>query len=1007
MLRTSVLAAACGLALAAAPLATAHAQTTTGNLRGYVTGAGGAPVADAQVAARSLESNATRGTTTNASGFYYIGGLRPGPYEVTVRRLGMTPATRQVRVSIGETIDLNVPLSEAAVQLTTVQVTAAPAGAESRTSEVGTNISRDQIDHLPNFERNFLDIAKLAPGITATAVNSTDKTFAAGGQPAEAINVFIDGASYKSDVLTGGVAGQNASKGNPFPQDAVQEFRVVTQNYKAEYQRAGSAIITATTRSGTNDLEASAFGYNVQRSLVSRDAFTAGRNGPRPQYNRTQAGGSVGGPIVRDKLFYFGTYEYNRRAEPAYVLFGGDSTKAPAALLSQLRPFTGSFAQEFAEHLGFGKLTWNATSRSTVDATLSIRDDHDFRGFGGQTSYEARENLDISVNTGTANWRYAADRWLNEAQATFQSYTWKPTWINGDLIGRQYDNILRVGGKDSQQDFNQGRLSLRDDITRSAVQLAGDHVFKVGGNVDFLNYKAVKAFTLNPVFFFRSDESYAQPYRANFGFGDQDVKTNNTQFGAYAQDDWTIGKRLVLNLGIRWDAETNMINNDYVTPKALADSLRGPLNNQLFVRQTVPDPSNPGGSRQIQVRTVDLLGGIDNFISTGNNRPIYKKAFQPRLGASYDLRGDNNTVLFGGFGLYYDRDVWNNLLDEQFRRQYGVYTVDFRSSAAACAAETDATIRGRCTAWDPRYLDPAQLRTLSGSVGIPEVFLVKNNLVPPSTRQYSGGVRQTWGPVLITASYNGVRGRNYMNFIRGAYTIGTPGAARQNYAAVFLTDDRVRTWYDAMQLQVEKPLRGRSRWGGQIAYTLSKSTEQGQSTDLFWGFDERYPTVADRPRLQAPGDQRHTVVANAVLRLPADITFSTIVNLGSGIAVNAIDQTNGTAVFQQRNYIFTPPTRPFLGLGHVFATQEVNMRAEKAVRVGGGNRVSIVADLFNAFNNKNYGCFNTTIPVAGQTNSAYGTPGCAGLGTRLQLGARYGYSRAPEARTSGGTGGDR
>ena len=170
-----------------------------------------------------------------------------------------------------------------------------------RTSEVGTNISQQQIENLPNFERNFLDIARLAPGITATNVNSTDKKIAAAGQPAEAVNIFIDGATYKSDVLTGGVVGQDASKGNPFPQDAVQEFRIVTQNYKAEYQKAGSAIITATTRSGTNDFELSAFGFNVNNNYVAPDAVTAARGGLPPQYKRWQAGASIGGPIQQDR----------------------------------------------------------------------------------------------------------------------------------------------------------------------------------------------------------------------------------------------------------------------------------------------------------------------------------------------------------------------------------------------------------------------------------------------------------------------------------------------------------------------------------------------------------------------------------------------------------------------------------------------------------------------------------------------------------------------------------
>jgi hypothetical protein len=253
----------------------------------------------------------------------------------------------------------------------------------------------------------------------------------------------------------------------------------------------------------------------------------------------------------------------------------------------------------------------------------------------------------------------------------------------------------------------------------------------------------------------------------------------------------------------------------------------------------------------------------------------------------------------------------------------------------------------------------------------------------------------------VTLTYNGVRGRNYMNFIRGAYTIGTPGAARQNYGAVFLTDDRVRTWYDAVQVQVDKPLRQTTKWGGSVAYTLGRAEEQGQSTDLFWGFDEKYPTVADRPRRRAPGDQRHKIVANGVFRLPADIVFSSIVNLATGVTENAIDNSNGTGQFQQQIYTFTPSNRPFLGVGHVFAFQQVDMRAEKALRFASGQSVSIVADLFNAFNNANYGCFNTTIPVRGQTNAAYGTPGCAGLGTRLQLGLRYAF-RGTEVGATGG-----
>src|SRR5580765_2115485 len=346
--------AVAALAAIASPVS---AQTTTGNIRGYVRGPNNTPVPDAQVAARNPAMGLNRGTVSNSSGFYTLAGLRPGDYELTVRRIGFSPQTRNVTVGIGQTLTLDFSIQEAAAQIAAVAVVATPTET-ARTSEVGTNVTEEQIQRLPNFERNFLDLARIAPGITPTAVNNTDKFISAGGQPPEAVNVFVDGASYKNDVLRGGVVGQDASKGNPFPQGAVQEFRIITQNYKAEYQKAASAIITATTRSGTNQWEADAFAFGVGKSYVARDAFSASRGDPRPDYSRLQAGGSLGGPIVQNKLFFFGTYEFNGRNEPEYVRLGGDTLFAPPSLVSGLQPLTGQSTSEFREHLGFGKLTW-------------------------------------------------------------------------------------------------------------------------------------------------------------------------------------------------------------------------------------------------------------------------------------------------------------------------------------------------------------------------------------------------------------------------------------------------------------------------------------------------------------------------------------------------------------------------------------------------------------------------------------------------------------------------
>ncbi|MCC6930787.1 MAG: TonB-dependent receptor [Gemmatimonadaceae bacterium] len=947
----------------------AQAQTTTGAIRGYVRDSAGTPIGDAQVIARNAAMGAERIATTNSNGFYNLAGLRPARYDLQVRRLGYSAQTRAVTVGIGEVLTLDLQLAQTATQIAGVRILSTETTETARSSESGTNVSRQQIENLPNFERNFLDIAKLVPGITASTVNNSDKFLAAGGQPAEAVNVFVDGATYKNDVLRGGVVGQDASKGNPFPQAAVQEFRVITQNYKAEYQKASSAIITATTRSGTNTWEGELFGYGIGKAYVARNPIEVLNGSPRSRYERLQAGGSLGGPIAKDKLFFFGTYELNFRDEPQYVTLGGNAAQAPTGL--NPAQYTGAFTSQFREHLGFGKLTWLKSSRSTVDASLNVRTENDFRGFGGQTSYQSAEDVAIRTLTGVANWRYAGEKWLNEAQVNVQNFVWNPRPRNPGLIGRDYAGIIRIGGREGRQEFTQGRIALRNDVTRSGVQLGGDHVFKGGASIDFLGYEGIKDFFFTtPLLRYRAEENYVRPFQAQFGFGNPKISADNIQIGGYLQDDWTVTPKFTINAGIRWDIETNGINNSYVTPKALADSLR-----LLAPQMTVGQPTASG---TVVRRPINDLGGIENFITTGrSDRPINLGAIQPRLGFSYDLKGDGRTVVFGGVGIYFDRNYWNTLFDEQYLRQFRRLTINFKDS---CAVD-----EFNCAVWDSRFEDPAQLRTL-GFATAPEVFLVKNNLEAPRTNQFSAGVRQAIGGYQLTVSYNGIRGYNGMNFIR----VSPWGGFAPNYSTIFATDDRVKTWYDAFQLQASKPLAG-SRWGGSLAYTLAKMEEQGQSTDLFWGFDDRYTTVADRPRRVTPGDQRHQLVANAIVRLPADFMLSGVVNLGTGIASSATDASAGWGQFTEKTYVYQPPTRAFLGVGHVFNNQNLDIRLEKGFFVRGGQRVSISADLYNSLNSRNFGCYDATIfPTSGNANLKYNKPNCAALGRRLQVGLRYG-----------------
>ncbi len=253
-----------------------HAQTSTGTLRGRITAAvGGAPITDAEIQATNVSTGAKRGTTSKEDGAYVIPGMIPGVYNVVVRRIGSGAQTRQVVVQVGATQLENFALTQQAVQLQGVSVTAAPA-VETRTSEVATNITPAQLQNLPTSDRNFLDLAALAPGVTVSEDRIDQQQFRtvqAGGQPPTAVNLYIDGTSFKNDLTFGGIAGQDASRGNPFPRNAVQEYRVISQNFKAEYQKASSALITATTKSGGNTWSGSAI-YDYQNaSMVSLDTF--------------------------------------------------------------------------------------------------------------------------------------------------------------------------------------------------------------------------------------------------------------------------------------------------------------------------------------------------------------------------------------------------------------------------------------------------------------------------------------------------------------------------------------------------------------------------------------------------------------------------------------------------------------------------------------------------------------------------------------------------------------
>ena len=924
------------------PWGAALAQTTTGSVRGYVTDEAGMPVSDATVSAKNAAMGINRGAATNEKGFYNLPGLRPEKYELSVRRIGFSAQTRQVTVLIGQAQVVDFRMSPIASELSAVVVTSAPV-VETRTSEVATNVTHEQIEALPQQDRNFLSMALLAPGVTATR-DEQNKQIKAGGLNASKINVFIDGASYKNEILEGGVHGQDASRGNPFPQLAIREFRVITQNFKAEYQRAASAVVTATTRSGTNKFQLDGFVLGQNRNLVGEDPGSRLRcsienvcNG-KPDYERLQLGASVGGALVPDKLFYFGGYEGNIQNRQAQVVVGRPEFRP---LFAQ---YEGAFSQPFRSHLPFAKLTYQGTPNQTIDLSYNGRIESDKRNFGGTQSYESAENVKIGYHVVTLQHGWSRGPVFNQAHISGQRSTWNPTVVNSSQdFGQEFVGVMRIGARDTEQRFVQDRIALRNDLTYSGLQWAGSHIIKGGGNLDFLKYDVNKSLT--------------EPYEAVYGRGNPGMSENNVQFGAFIQDDWDVTSKLQLNLGIRWDAETNQFNNKWVTP----DSVRNAF---------------AGGITPLPTQRFASFSPNDYFTRGTSDRPIFKKAFQPRVGFSFDVFGTNKTVLNGGFGIYYDREVWNRLLDERFRLQWAVLTFPFTSTNEANKIP-----------WQSQYLSRAGLEGIlagANKPGLAEIFLLRNDTKPPKSHQFNFGVKQVtpFADLVVGATYRGVMGYNVFSWqcatphsVHG-YCEGLAEQGNPTYRGVITSTDEGRSWYNAVDLTAEKALVPGARWGMTFAYTLADGKRKGND---FFTLDYPGRNPADWPK-EKMAIERHRINTSGIVELPADIQASTLIQWGSGVRYNLNDEDAGWGPARVKTSFASQEGKDF---------QQVDVRLLKNFGFSGSRKMGLSFEVINLFNHDNFREYEQTYRYDNhQLNPAFGRPQwwTGDIGRRLQIG---------------------
>jgi len=1001
-LRTRALGAVSALAVATLMTAgSASAQVSTSTLRGTIF-EGQAVEPGGAIVARDTATGYTSRARVSDGGTYVLPGLRPGTYEVTVTSADGQTATDTVTLSLGQIGTLNLEVGAVATadtgegtQVEDIVVTGRRIF-EVRTSEVATNVSRQQINDLPQISRNFLNFAALAPGVVVQE-GDTERTISAGGQPSMAVNVFIDGQSQKSTILDGGIAGQDDSRGNPFPQSAVQEFRVLTQNFKAEYEQASSAIISSITRSGTNELTGDLFVYYQPSDWIAQDVFAERRGADRARLDRLQYGGSIGGPIIEDRLHYFLSYERKDETRENQVFLNRPE-------FTQFADRLGTFEAPFEQDLFFGKLSWQVDDRQRVDLSATYRTETDLRGFGnGPTDISRATEINGETLGVVFKHQFQGDSFLNEFSIDYLNSVYNPTASNFADIGQRFviyrDNvaatpafdfnynnidatIFNQGGGANNQDIEQQSLTFRNDLTFNTIDWMGSHTIKIGAKYSMQEYFVNKQFNRNPQFDYDITGNPAIlgsatiPTRVTLNLPVEATTAENAVFGLYIQDDWQVTDKLELNLGLRWDYEDNAVNNDYRTPQTVQNALAAMAASPLYPN----------------------LVDYRDYVTT-DGRDAYTKAFQPRIGLSYDVFGDERTVLFAGAGRYFDRIAFNFAFDERYKPFQLNRTIFFSPSGGAFGGQTNTV------AWNPIYATPAGLDALlAGTQNRGEIFLVRNDAPPPRTDQFNIGVRQKFGDIQTALTFSYAKTENEFQWSRlnvnaaNQLTVRpsqfTDPATGQPYAfndSVFYSDHGREREYKAMYVTIDRPYTEESGYGFNVAYTLADGEQNGSRDQGTGNFDFDYASTAFSPTFNSPGVERHRIVASGTVRLPLDFKLSSIVTLGSGRPFTGFPE-GGLPIEWFAHY---PDKRAFLP-GLNFAFRQVDLRLARPIPLPGGTALELTLDAINVFNFRNYSGFNQTMfsdgnnPALRRPNPLFGAPTAQFVPTQsFQLGLRY------------------
>ena len=614
-----LLALALGLAL----LPAAQAQTTGANLIGRVQDKSGNALPGVTVTATQKETGFNRSTVTESDGTFRLPSLPIGLYTVTAELDGFATVTvEEVRLNVASQREINIDMSPATVEESITVVDEAPL--VQTTPSIGAVVSEQQLENLPLNGRQFANLAVLAPG-TDLAYNSDPTkpgqlTVALNGGIGRNVNFLVDGGDNTDDTIGGAL--QN------FNLESVQEFNIQTQQYKAEYGRSTGGVLTVVTKTGTNNLSGSAWGFFRDDSLNSKTEAETIAGIDKQPYERKQYGFALGGPIIKDRTHYFGTYEKTDRTTSYTVNTDPDGPTGPKQpVFSSLQG--ASVPLDFKDELVTAKVTHNISPKQYLQVRYGYQKNSDKYG---ASPHAAPDSL------GTVTNKYQsvlAGHSLQLGSDSLNEFVFQWTKFNNTITADSTAPYLYFpSGAHSGQNINtpqatnQTKYQYKDDFsfTRTLGNRANN--FKVGVNWIHEPILGGNSSTgTTGQFSFAADDPNAPVIDITYFGGFQGNKTPIDQYSVYAQDDLLFSDRLTVNVGLRYDYWDGYDLNQTSNPiwQALSTQTRY---NEYYLR--------------------DFQGGKGGQLKNDDNN------WGPRLGFTWDVKGDGRNLLRGGFGRYYD-----------------------------------------------------------------------------------------------------------------------------------------------------------------------------------------------------------------------------------------------------------------------------------------------------------------------------------------------------------------